>query len=115
MLYILLLLNWEINHSYFIPEGKIPKGAIYLGKSESMEGDVKHTDTYYAVPSDEKPTVRTETVSSPKRYEDIGPIDQESGMPLSFRQVGFACGRLTQPLSHLVTTVMGEMSLKAET
>ncbi|XP_053392604.1 sorbin and SH3 domain-containing protein 1-like isoform X23 [Mercenaria mercenaria] len=68
-------------------EGKIPKGAIYLGKSESMEGDVKHTDTYYAVPSDEKPsTVTTTKVSSPKRYEDIGPIDEESGMPLSFRK-----------------------------
>ncbi|XP_060598250.1 uncharacterized protein LOC132752021 isoform X18 [Ruditapes philippinarum] len=67
-------------------EGKIPKGAIYLGKSESMEGDVKHTDTYYAVPSEEKTTVTTTKVSSPKRYEDIGPIDEESGMPLSFRK-----------------------------
>ncbi|KAL4239958.1 Sorbin and SH3 domain-containing protein 1 [Mactra antiquata] len=69
-------------------EGKIPKGAIYLGKSESMEGDVKHTDTYYAVPTEDKPmtTTTTEKVSSPKRYEDIGPIDEESGMPLSFRK-----------------------------
>ena len=74
---------------YFISEGKIPKGAIYLGKSESMDGSVKHTDTYYAVPTEEKATTRTEVVSprSPKRYEDIGPIDDESGMPLAFRQV----------------------------
>jgi hypothetical protein len=71
----------------YFSEGKIPKGAIYLGKSESMEGDVKHTDTYYAVPSEEKTTVTTTKVSSPKRYEDIGPIDEESGMPLSFRKV----------------------------
>lgn len=51
---------------------------------------MKHTDTYYAVPSDEKPATTTTTtkVSSPKRYEDIGPIDEESGMPLSFRRVG---------------------------
>ncbi|XP_052767670.1 sorbin and SH3 domain-containing protein 1-like isoform X23 [Mya arenaria] len=70
-------------------EGKIPKGAIYLGKSESVEGDVRHTDSYYAVPTEDTPPVQAHSemkVSSPKRYEDIGPIDQESGMPLSFRQ-----------------------------
>ena len=74
---------------FLFSEGKIPKGAIYLGKSESMDGDVKHTDTYYAVPTEEKSTTRTEVVSprSPKRYDDIGPIDDESGMPLAFRQV----------------------------
>ena len=70
-------------------EGKIPKGAIYLGKSESMDGDVKHSDTYYAVPTEEKAPTRNEVMSprSPKRYEDIGPLDDESGMPLAFRQV----------------------------
>lgn len=72
---------------FVISEGKIPKGAIYLGKSESQEGDVKHTDSYYAVPTEERAPSPTMKVSSPKRYEDIGPIDQESGMPLSFRQV----------------------------
>ena len=77
------------NNFDFISEGKIPKGAIYLGKSESMDGDVRHTDSYYAVPTEEKAPTRTEVVSprSPKRYDDIGPIDDESGMPLAFRQV----------------------------
>lgn len=60
-----------------------------------MEGDIKHTDTYYAVPTEEKQmTTTTEKVSSPKRYEDIGPIDEESGMPLSFRKVGVTRGNL---------------------
>ena len=67
-------------------EGKIPKGAIYLGKSESMDGDVKHTDTYYAVPTEEEES-KTTTIHSPKHYEDIGPLDEESGMPLAFRKV----------------------------
>ncbi|XP_052235401.1 uncharacterized protein LOC127847484 isoform X19 [Dreissena polymorpha] len=68
-------------------EGKIPKGAIYLGQSETLAGGVKHTDTFYAVPTEERgPSTHEMKVSSPKRYEDIGPIDQESGMPLSFRQ-----------------------------
>ena len=79
----------------YFSEGKIPKGAIYLGKSETMEGDVKHTDTYYAVPTEEKESKMATTLHSPKRYEDIGPLDQESGMPLAFRRVSlysFICG-----------------------
>lgn len=81
-------LAFDLCSCLYVSEGKIPKGAIYLGQSESLAGGVKHTDTFYAVPTEERgPSTHEMKVSSPKRYEDIGPIDQESGMPLSFRQV----------------------------
>jgi len=60
-----------------------------LGQSESQGDGFQHTDSYYAVPTEEETVSKEMKVSSPKRYEDIGPIDQESGMPLSFRQVMF--------------------------
>ena len=50
---------------------------------------MKHSDTYYAVPTEQKAPMINEAKSprSPKRYDDIGPLDDESGMPLAFRQV----------------------------
>ena len=52
---------------------------------------MKHSDTYYAVPTEQKaPTINeAKSPRSPKRYDDIGPLDDESGMPLAFRQVCF--------------------------
>ncbi|KAL3877384.1 hypothetical protein ACJMK2_035100 [Sinanodonta woodiana] len=67
-------------------EGRIPKGAIYLGKSTMVEGDVKHTDTYYAVPTEEKTTTTKVIEQGQKKYDGIGPVDDDSGMPLSFRK-----------------------------
>ncbi|XP_064615603.1 sorbin and SH3 domain-containing protein 1-like [Liolophura sinensis] len=67
-------------------EGQIPKGAVYLGKKEVIDGDVKHTDEYYAVPQEGEETKTTKVVEQkPKIYPGIGPMDEE-GVPLAFRK-----------------------------
>ncbi|KAL3877382.1 hypothetical protein ACJMK2_035100 [Sinanodonta woodiana] len=76
----------ENDVGYIKREGRIPKGAIYLGKSTMVEGDVKHTDTYYAVPTEEKTTTTKVIEQGQKKYDGIGPVDDDSGMPLSFRK-----------------------------
>lgn len=70
----------------FSPEGQIPKGAVYLGKKDVVDGDQVHTDTYYAKPTTEETTTTKTVEHRPKKYDGIGPLDQE-GVPLAFRKV----------------------------
>ncbi|XP_063444227.1 uncharacterized protein LOC134724854 isoform X5 [Mytilus trossulus] len=71
-------------------EGQIPKGALYIGEQALVQDGLKHTDTYYAVPTTEEeedmsqqsPTSPSE--KKPLKYDGIGPTD-DGGMPLSFR------------------------------
>uniref|UniRef100_A0A8W8I035 SoHo domain-containing protein n=1 Tax=Magallana gigas TaxID=29159 RepID=A0A8W8I035_MAGGI len=65
-------------------EGQIPKGAIYISEQSSVNGGVKTTDTYYAMPAKEEITDSQIVERKPKKYDGIGPID-EKGMPLAFR------------------------------
>ncbi|XP_078318292.1 uncharacterized protein LOC111118302 isoform X11 [Crassostrea virginica] len=65
-------------------EGQIPKGAIYISEQSSINGGLKTTDTYYAMPSKEEITDSQVVDRKPKKYDGIGPID-EKGMPLAFR------------------------------
>ncbi|XP_061181926.1 uncharacterized protein LOC133190361 isoform X3 [Saccostrea echinata] len=65
-------------------EGQIPKGAIYISEQSSINGGVKTTDTYYAMPSKEEITDSEIVERKPKKYDGIGPVD-EKGMPLAFR------------------------------
>lgn len=85
-----ILLNETSHKCLFVsslPEGQIPKGAVYLGKKEIIDGDVKHTDEYYAVPQEGEETKTTKVVEQkPKIYPGIGPLDEE-GVPLAFRKV----------------------------
>ena len=67
------------------PDEKIPKGAYMVEQKEQVEGDVKHTDTYYMVPSGEKKTTKKVTEKKAKKYEGIGPTDE--GLPIALRQV----------------------------
>lgn len=67
-------------------EGQIPKGAIYISEQSSINGGLKTTDTYYAMPSKEEITDSQVVDRKPKKYDGIGPID-EKGMPLAFRMV----------------------------
>ncbi|XP_048256915.1 sorbin and SH3 domain-containing protein 1-like isoform X38 [Haliotis rufescens] len=66
-------------------EGQIPKGAVYLGKKDVVDGDQVHTDTYYAQPTTEETTTTKTVEHRPKKYDGIGPLDQE-GVPLAFRK-----------------------------
>ena len=68
-------------------EGQIPRGAQYLGEKVTVEGDQKHTDTFYAVPTEEKTTTTRTVEHKPLVYDGIGPLDNE-GVPLAFRKVG---------------------------
>ncbi|XP_067672537.1 sorbin and SH3 domain-containing protein 1-like isoform X5 [Haliotis asinina] len=66
-------------------EGQIPKGAVYLGKKEVVDGNQVHTDSYYAQPTTEETTTTKTVEHRPKKYDGIGPLDQE-GVPLAFRK-----------------------------
>ncbi|KAJ8318284.1 hypothetical protein KUTeg_003375 [Tegillarca granosa] len=65
-------------------EGQIPKGAIYISEKSTVDGDVKHTDTYYAMPTQQETTETQVVEKKPIIYEGIGPTD-DKGMPLAFR------------------------------
>ncbi|XP_056019295.1 uncharacterized protein LOC125671809 isoform X30 [Ostrea edulis] len=65
-------------------EGQIPKGAIYISEQSSVNGGLKTTDTYYAMPAKEETTDSQIVERKPKKYDGIGPVD-EKGMPLAFR------------------------------
>ncbi|XP_076073828.1 uncharacterized protein LOC143045293 isoform X28 [Mytilus galloprovincialis] len=70
-------------------EGQIPKGALYIGEQALVQDGLKHTDTYYAVPTTEEEDMSQQSPTSPSekkplKYDGIGPTD-DGGMPLSFR------------------------------
>ncbi|XP_064625420.1 uncharacterized protein LOC135486484 isoform X8 [Lineus longissimus] len=67
-----------------ISDGQIPKGAIYVGSKDHVDGEVKHTDTYYILPSGEKQVTSTKTEKKAPKYEGIGPTN-EAGLPIAFR------------------------------
>lgn len=67
-------------------EGEIPKGAVYLSQKETVDGDVKTTDTYYTMPIEEKSSETNVVEKKPVIHEGIGPVDAK-GMPLAFRMV----------------------------
>ena len=73
-----------------ISEGDIPHGAIYMGTKEVLEGDKKHTDTFYLLPGEkgqqEKRVAKVE--SKEKTYQGIGPTDEQTGIPIVPRGVG---------------------------
>jgi hypothetical protein len=64
-------------------EGQIPKGAVYVGTKELVEGDLKHTDTFYLLPGEKEETTKTIEKKAPK-YQGAGPMDK-SGMPIGLR------------------------------
>ncbi|KAL8600635.1 hypothetical protein ACOMHN_030291 [Nucella lapillus] len=66
-------------------EGRLPKGAQYLGEKVTIEGDKQHTDTFYGTPSQEVTSTTKKVEHKPKVYDGIGPLDQE-GVPLAFRK-----------------------------
>jgi hypothetical protein len=79
--------TWYSTFDYFtFSEGQIPKGAIYIGSKESVDGEVKHTDTYYILPSGEKQVTSTKTEKKAPKYEGIGPTN-DAGLPIAFRSV----------------------------
>lgn len=92
----------------YYTEGQIPKGAQYIGKKESVEGNVKHTDTFYYVPREERSPAKSpmsptapspspaaeprgdgDKSTSPVRYMGIGPLDAQ-GMPIMPRPVCYS-------------------------
>ncbi|XP_050393870.1 uncharacterized protein LOC126811885 [Patella vulgata] len=66
-------------------EGQFPKGAKYIGKVESHDGDVQHTDEYYTTKHIEEESSSKVIEQKPKIFEGIGPVDHE-GVPLAFRK-----------------------------
>ena len=72
----------------FPTEGQIPKGAIYVGTEEKVDGDTKQTDTYYLAPAiDERVVERRVVEKKAPRYQGIGPTDKKTGMPVGLRSV----------------------------
>ena len=69
------------------PEGQIPKGAIYMGTRETVDGDVKHLDTFYLLPEEKTVTTRVIEKKAPK-VEGIGP--KEEGVPTALKTVSSA-------------------------
>jgi len=68
-----------------IDEGDIPHGAIYMGTKEVMEGDQKHTDTFYLLPGEKGRQEQTKVAkveTKDKTYEGIGPTDEQTGIPI---------------------------------
>lgn len=70
----------------FLAEGALPRGALYMGTKETVDGDVKHTDTYYMTPG-EKTTTTTTIEKKAPRVSGVGPRDNDTGMPVSLRMV----------------------------
>ena len=60
---------------------------MYIGTKETIEGDQKHTDSYYVQPTEEKTSTTKVVEQKPKIFEGIGPVDKD-GLPLAFRKVG---------------------------
>ena len=58
-----------------------------MGSKEVIDGDQKHTDTYYMLPGEQRTTEVHTTVKEAKKYDGIGPVDQSTGMPIGFRSV----------------------------
>ncbi|CAH1795503.1 unnamed protein product, partial [Owenia fusiformis] len=65
-------------------EGQIPKGAVYVGTEEKVEGEIKHTDQYYLVPSGEKTKTTRKIEQKAPKYQGIGPTN-EKGVPVGLR------------------------------
>ncbi|KAK6168264.1 hypothetical protein SNE40_022126 [Patella caerulea] len=61
-------------------EGQFPKGAKYIGKVESREGDVQHTDKYYTTKHIEEESFSKVIEQKTKMVYGIGPFDHE-GVP----------------------------------
>ncbi len=57
-----------------------------MGTKETVEGDMKHTDTYYTVPGESHKIQVVTTTGEKKVFPGIGPTDQ-SGLPLAPRMV----------------------------
>ena len=61
-----------------------------MATKEMVDGDVKHTDTYYMLPGEKTTTTRTIEKKAPK-YAGVGPKDKTTGMPVSLRTVSNIC------------------------
>ena len=95
---------------YIAAENEIPKGAIRIGSKETQEEDKKHTDTYYILPAEgATTTTRTVEVKKAPVYDDIGPTDEQTGMPMGLRSVRVKlCGlemRITGQFSAFCSVV----------
>ena len=64
---------------------RLPEGAVY--QTQTVDGDVVHTDTFFAGPKVTTTKKERRVVEAPT-YEGIGPRDQ-SGLPLGLRQVKY--------------------------
>ncbi|XP_070544050.1 uncharacterized protein [Ptychodera flava] len=62
---------------------QLPPGAVY--QTKTVEGDVIHTDTYYPVKVPGSTETTRRVVRQSGKYEGIGPVDTESGMPIGLR------------------------------
>lgn len=57
-----------------------------MGTKEVIEGDKKHTDSFYLIPGEKETETKTETKTAPKVI-GVGPKEKETGIPLSLRKV----------------------------
>ena len=71
---------------FSLTEGQLPKGAVYVGTNEIVDGDMKHIDTYYMAPSEETVTTVRKIEKKAPKYEGIGPQTGE-GMPTGLKTV----------------------------
>ena len=74
-----------MRYPHLFAEGQFAKGAIYMGSKETVEGDVRHTDSLFLIPTESSTSVKTTEKKAP-RYEGTGPTDK-TGVPTGLRQV----------------------------
>ncbi|XP_070544059.1 titin-like isoform X43 [Ptychodera flava] len=73
----------EPNFQVVTDANQLPPGAVY--QTKTVEGDVIHTDTYYPVKVPGSTETTRRVVRQSGKYEGIGPVDTESGMPIGLR------------------------------
>ncbi|XP_072050069.1 LOW QUALITY PROTEIN: uncharacterized protein [Amphiura filiformis] len=71
------------NKEVTLDTSELPEGALY--QTQTVEGDVIHTDTYYPMQKVVTTKKQRKVVEAPT-YEGIGPRDQSTGLPLGLRQ-----------------------------
>jgi hypothetical protein len=72
--------------NFCFSEKDVPKDAIFMGTQEVVDGDQKHTDSFYLVPGSKESETKTEVKTSPKVF-GVGPKEKDTGIPLSLRKV----------------------------
>nr|XP_006813065.1 PREDICTED: titin-like [Saccoglossus kowalevskii] len=73
----------EPNFQVISDPQQLPPGAVY--QTKTVEGDLVHTDTYYPVKVPGTVETGRRMVRQTATYDGIGPVDNESGMPIGLR------------------------------